>query len=128
MTKLIPAEIIERKNYLLRGQKVMLSTDLAELYAVEPKALIQTVKRNVERFPEDFTFMLSNQEFANLKSQIVTSSWGGIRRAELSRKLDAREKKYDSQFRMVFDAIRQLMTQPDKKMKVIRGFGQKKDV
>jgi phage regulator Rha-like protein len=81
MKALIPIEMIERKIYLIRGEKVMLSSDLAELYGVEPKVLIQAVKRNIERFPEDFMFQLSNQEFTNLKSQIVTSSWGGIRRA-----------------------------------------------
>ena len=59
----------------------MLSTHLAEVYGVEPRALVQAVKRNVERFPEDFMFQLNEQEFANLKSQIVISSWGGIRRA-----------------------------------------------
>ncbi len=81
MKALIPVEMIERKIYLIRGEKVMLSSDLAELYGVEPKVLIQAVKRNIERFPEDFMFQLSNQEFTNLKSQIVTSSWGGVRRA-----------------------------------------------
>ncbi len=81
MKEFIPVEIIEKKIYLIRRHKVMLSTDLAELYDVEPKVLIQAVKRNMERFPEDFMFMLSNQELMNLKSQIVTSSWGGIRRA-----------------------------------------------
>ena len=79
MKELIPAGIIERKIYLIRGEKVMLSSDLAELYGVEPKVLIQAVKRNIERFPEDFMFHLSNKEFSNLKSQIVTSSWGGRR-------------------------------------------------
>ena len=73
MKALIPVEMIERKIYLIRGEKVMLSSDLAELYGVEPKVLIQAVKRNIERFPEDFMFQLSNQEFANLKSQFVTS-------------------------------------------------------
>ena len=73
--------IIEGKIYMIRGHKVMLSMDLSELYDVEPKVLMQAVKRNMERFPEDFMFMLSNQEFMNLKSQFVTSSWGGIRRA-----------------------------------------------
>lgn len=56
----------------------MLSPDLAELYGVEPKALVQAVKRNHDRFPEDFMFQLSNDEFKSLKSQFVTSSWGGI--------------------------------------------------
>ena len=59
----------------------MLSTHLAEMYGVEPKYLIQAVKRNSDRFPEDFMFPLTRQEFTNLKSQFVTSSWGGLRRA-----------------------------------------------
>lgn len=71
-TALIPVEIIERKIYLIRGQKVMLSTDLAELYGVPPKVLNQAVKRNIERFPDDFMFQLSREEFTSLKSQIVT--------------------------------------------------------
>jgi len=77
----ISIERIESQIYLLRGHKVMLSIDLAELYEVEPRALVQAIKRNIERFPEDFMFQLSAGEFANLKSQIVTSSWGGLRRA-----------------------------------------------
>ena len=59
----------------------MLSNDLAGLYGAQPKVLVQAVKRNLERFPSDFMFQLTRQEVANLKSQIVTSSWGGIRRA-----------------------------------------------
>ena len=59
----------------------MLSTHLAELYEVEPRALVQAVKRNIERFPPDFLFQLTKIEFQNLKSQIVTSNWGGLRRA-----------------------------------------------
>ncbi len=59
----------------------MLSTDLADLYAVEPRVLMQAVKRNRERFPADFMFQLTEQEFDRLKSQIVISSWGGLRRA-----------------------------------------------
>ena len=149
----VPAERIEHKILLIRGQKVMLSTHLAKLYEVEVRALVQAVKRNAERFPSDFMFQLSPEDFANLKSQIVTSSWGGIRRAapyafteqgvamlssvlrskraimvnveimrtfarlrqmlsaneELARKLAALEKKYDVQFKVVFDAIRDLM-------------------
>ncbi len=77
----IPAERIERTILLIRNQKVMLSTDLAELYGVEPRALVQAVKRNIERFPEDFMFQLNEDEFSDLKSQFVTSSWGGSRRA-----------------------------------------------
>ncbi|MCL5238377.1 MAG: ORF6N domain-containing protein, partial [Nitrospirae bacterium] len=81
MEIVVQQEVIEGKIYIIRGHKVMLSNDLAELYDVEPKVLIQAVKRNIDRFPEDFMFQLTNQEFVNLKSQIVTSSWGGIRRA-----------------------------------------------
>lgn len=149
----IPADLIERRIYWIRGEKVMLSPHLAELYGVETRILVQAVKRNADRFPPDFMFQLSAGEFANLKSQIVTSSWGGPRRArpyafteqgvamlstvlrskravqvnieimrafvrlrqmlashaDLARKLDALEKKYDAQFRVVFDAIRELM-------------------
>ena len=162
----IPLERIETHIFLLRGQKVMLSTDLAELYEVEPRALVQAVKRNIERFPGDFMFQLSAPEFENLKSQFVTSSWGGLRRAvpyafteqgiamlssvlhskravrvnieimrafvrlrqmlasnaNLARKLAALEKKYDAQFRVVFDAIRELMTPPEPKKKRPIGF------
>lgn len=159
----IPRETIEGRIYLLRGEKIMLSTDLAHLYQVAPRVLVQAVKRNADRFPEDFMFQLSADEFQNLKSQIVTSSWGGLRRAtpyafteqgvamlssvlrskravrvnieimrafvrlrrllasneDLARKLAALEKKYDTQFKVVFDAIRQLMTQPEPKRRRI---------
>jgi hypothetical protein len=74
-------EQIERSIFFLRGQKVMLSPDLAQLYEVETRALVQAVKRNLDRFPADFMFQLTDQEFRSLKSQIVTSSWGGLRRA-----------------------------------------------
>ena len=77
----VPTEKIERRIYLIRDHRVMLSTDLAILYGVEPKVLVQAVKRNIERFPEDFMFQLTKEEFEILKSQIVTSSWGGPRRA-----------------------------------------------
>jgi hypothetical protein len=78
---LVLPERIERSILLIRGQKVMLSADLAELYQVEPRVLVQAVKRNIARFPEDFMFQLTEEEFSNLKSQIVISSWGGLRRA-----------------------------------------------
>ncbi|OHB71012.1 MAG: hypothetical protein A2W23_05855 [Planctomycetes bacterium RBG_16_43_13] len=81
MVDLIPYEVIERRIFIIRDEKVMLSTQLAELYGVEPRALIQAVKRNIERFPVDFMFQLSKNEFENLKSQFVISSWGGLRRA-----------------------------------------------
>ena len=172
MTKrqsLIPVERIEQAILVIRGQKVMLSNDLAVLYDVEPRALIQSVKRNIERFPDDFVFQLSKEELDVLKSQNVISSaetWGGARRAapyafteqgvamlssvlrslravavnveimrafvrlrqmlasnaDLARKLDALEKKYDDQFRIVFDAIRQLMLPPETKPRPRIGF------
>lgn len=72
--------VIQNKIYEIRGLRVMLDRDLATLYGVTTGALNQAVKRNIKRFPDDFMFQLTNQEFANLKSQIVTSSWGGIRK------------------------------------------------
>ncbi len=72
---------LEASIYMLRNQKVMLSQELAELYRVEPRVLIQAVKRNMNRFPADFIFQLTKEEFDNLKSQNVTSTWGGVRRA-----------------------------------------------
>src|ERR1039458_2167645 len=153
---IIPVNLIERRIYFLRGQKVILSTDIARLYGVEPKVLVQAVKRIKDRFPKDFMFQLTVAEFKILKSQIVTSSWGGLRRAtpyafteqgvamlssvlnskravqvniaiirtfvrlreilsthkDLARKLEAMERQYDHQFKVVFDAIRNLMTPP----------------
>jgi len=160
---LIPVDRIEKAILLIRGQKVMLDADLAELYDVETRVLVQAVKRNLERFPEDFMFQLSQEEFAILRSQIVTSSdWGGRRyrpyafteqgvamlssvlrsqraiqvnievmrafirlrqmlasHVELARKLDALEKRYDAQFKQVFEAIRQLMAPPEPKRRPI---------
>jgi len=149
----------------------MLDSDLAQLYEVETRTLIQTVKRNIRRFPQDFMFQLNNQEVVSLRSQIVTSKIGrGGRRylpyvfteqgvamlssvlkseraiqvniaimrsfvkiremlaghKDLARKLEDMEKKYDSQFRVVFDAIRQLMTPPEPKKRLI-GFGREKE-
>jgi hypothetical protein len=76
-----PVATIESRIFLIRGQRVMLSTHLADLYGVVAKVLVQAVKRNRLRFPDDFMFQLTSEEFANLKSQFVTSSWGGLRRA-----------------------------------------------
>ena len=155
---LIPRERIERSILLVRGQKIMLDNDLASLYGVETRVLIQAVKRNVERFPEDFAFQLDEEEFDVLRSQFVISKSRGGRRyapyafteqgvamlssvlrspqavvvnieimrafvrlrqmlfshAELARKVDSLERKYDSQFKVVFDALRQLMQPPEK--------------
>jgi len=79
MSKLVPVKIIASKIFELRDRKIMLDTDLAELYGVPTKVLIQAVKRNLSRFPGDFMFQLTRNEFNNLRSQIVTSSWGGRR-------------------------------------------------
>lgn len=72
--------LVQNLIYEIRGKKVMLDYDLAKLYHVETKVLNQAVKRNIKRFPSDFMFRLDSVEFANLKSQIVTSSWGGSRK------------------------------------------------
>lgn len=71
---------IQNKIYEIRGQKVMLDRDLAEMYGVETRTLNQAVKRNRERFPEDFMFLLTTEEWEILKSQIVISRWGGTRK------------------------------------------------
>ena len=76
---MVSEENILEKIYLIRGQKVMLDRDLAEMYGVEVRVLNQAVKRNSTRFPEDFMFQINRDEFQNLKSQIVISSWGGSR-------------------------------------------------
>ncbi len=75
----ISDETLLNKIYLIRKEKVMLDSDLAELYGVETKRLNEQVKRNIDRFPEDFMFQLTESEFKNLKSQNATSSWGGRR-------------------------------------------------
>ena len=165
-SKIVPLERIEQRIFLLRGQKVMLSTDLAFLYGVPVRTLNQAVKRNTARFPLDFMFHIAPQEFAILKSQIVTSSWDGMRRArpyafteqgvamlssvlnserairvnieimrafvalrkmlsshiDLERKIADLEKKYDKQFRIVFEAIRELMAEPEPVQKKQIGF------
>ena len=76
---LIPIEKITSKIYLIRKEKVMLDSDLAELYGVETKVLVQAVKRNIDRFPKDFMFQLTADQYKILKSQFVTSNWGGRR-------------------------------------------------
>src|SRR6266516_768535 len=153
----LPAENIQQSIYFIRGQRVMLDRDLAALYQLPTKALKQAVRRNRERFPNDFMFVLNQSEFHSWRSQFVTSKEDrkGLRYApmafteqgvamlssvlnssravqvniaimrtfvnlrqifasnvELAQKLDELEKKYDKQFKIVFDAIRQLMTPP----------------
>lgn len=73
-------QIIQSKIYEIRGQRVMLDFDLAELYHVETRRLNEAVKRNIKRFPGDFMFQLNGDEWKNLISQIATSSWGGTRK------------------------------------------------
>jgi hypothetical protein len=78
-SQIIPIERIQNSIYLIRGQKVILDKDLANLYGVPTKALIQAIKRNIDRFPSDFMYQLTDKEFINLRSQFVTSKWGGRR-------------------------------------------------
>lgn len=75
----IPETLVTSKIYIVRNKKIMLDRDLAELYDVETKVFNQAVRRNIERFPEEFMFQLTTEEFEILRSQIVTSSWGGTR-------------------------------------------------
>lgn len=77
---LVAEQKILNKIHVIRGQKVMIDEDLAEMYKVETKRLNEQVKRNIKRFPKDFMFILTNKEFDNLKSQFATSSWGGRRK------------------------------------------------
>ena len=72
-------QIIQRKIYEIRGQRVMLDFDLAELYEVETKRMKEAIRRNIVRFPSDFMFELISAEFKNLRTQIASSSWGGSR-------------------------------------------------
>ena len=76
---IVKVEDITNRIYTLRGVHVMLDEDLAKLYEVETRALNQAVKRNKDRFPDEFMFQLTEEEYENLRSQIVTSSWGGRR-------------------------------------------------
>jgi hypothetical protein len=75
----VSAEVVENKIYLIRGKRVLFDRDLALLYDVSIKRLNEQVKRNIKRFPADFMFQLSKEEFNNLRSHFATSSWGGRR-------------------------------------------------
>jgi hypothetical protein len=77
---MLPDEVVITKIFIIRGQKVMIDRDLAELYGVLTGNLNKAVKRNIKRFPEDFMFQLTKEEFDNLKFQFGTSSWGGTRK------------------------------------------------
>ncbi|MGA3083770.1 MAG: ORF6N domain-containing protein [Thermodesulfobacteriota bacterium] len=79
MESLVPVEVIEKKILLIRGHKVMLDSDLAELYGVETKALKRSVKRNIDRFPEDFLIQINSEEFESLRYHFGTSKRGGVR-------------------------------------------------
>lgn len=160
MNDLISIEEITSRIYFIRSMKVMIDRDLAELYGVETKVLKQAVRRNVDRFPRDFMFILSNHEFSNWRSQIVTSNGGdkmGLRHPpmafteqgvamlssvlnskraiqvniqimrtftrlremlaghkDLQKKIEDMEEKYDRQFKIVFDAIKQLLAEEEK--------------
>ena len=83
MSDLVPVEIIAEKIFLIREQKVMLDRDLAKLYGVATSQLTRQVRRNIERFPTDFMFQLTKEEFRILKSHFATSSWGGTRKLPL---------------------------------------------
>jgi hypothetical protein len=167
---IIPIERIEKYILLMRGQKVMIDRDLAELYGVETKTLKRAVRRNRNRFPDDFLFELNAKETEALRSQFGTLKRGehtkyrpyafteqgvamlsSVLRSErsvlvnieimrafvrlreiisthkdLAGKLAALEQKYDEQFKIVFDAIRELMIPPEKKRRQI-GFGREND-
>lgn len=170
----LPVERILKAILVLRGERVILDVDLAVLFGVETKVLLQAVRRNIERFPEDFMFQLDELEWSVLRSQIVTSKPGqdprGGRRsapyafteqgvamlssvlrsdraiqvnieimrafvqlkrmlathADLARKIESLERKYDAQFRGVFDAIRELMAPQENPKKRPIGFKVKK--
>jgi ribosomal protein L23 len=170
MKELIPIDMIERKILLIRGEKVMLDADLAALYGVTTKRLNEQVKRNRERFPNDFMFQLTEEEKAEvvancdhlkrlkfsptlpyaftehgaimlasvLNSPIAVQTSVLVVRAfvklremlathkDLAKKLEEIEKKYDAQFKVVFDAIRELMRPPETKRRKI-GFRRERE-
>ena len=167
LANVVPIEIIQNKIYLIRGQKVMFDRDLAELYGVVTKNLNKAVRRNLDRFPNDFAFMLTKEEFKNLRFQFGTSSWGGgrylpfvftehgilmlssvlnsqraiqvniqimrtftklrelmIAHKDLARKIEDLERKFqdkfkehDQKFILVFNAIKDLLSEKEEKAK-----------
>ena len=164
---LVPLEMIEGRILLIRGKKVMLDRDLAMLYGVETRALNQAVRRNIERFPEDFILRLTREEIMRISQFVISSVHPGIKtlkfsknvmaftehgvamlssvlnspravqvniqimrtfaklreiisqHKDLARRLDELEKNYDVKFKVVFDAIRQLMQSPVPKRRPI---------
>ncbi len=163
MKEIVPREIIESKILLIRGQKVMLNKDLAQLYGVTTKRLNEQVRRNIKRFPEDFMFQLTWQETKFLRSQNATLKRGQhakyksyafteqgvamlssvlnseraiqvniqimrtfsklrqilIAHADLKRKIEQMERKYDKQFKVVFDVINRMLEPPKEPKKKI---------
>ena len=161
-TSLVPRQRIRAVIVPIRGSKVIMDVSLAELYGVQTRVLVQAVKRNLDRFPHDFMFQLTAEEFRILKSQtVMSSSWGGRRtrpyafteqgvamlssilrskravrvnveimrafvmlrelmteRADLEQRLDELEERYDGQFRVVFDAIRQLVAAKSRRRRI----------
>lgn len=165
---LISKEKIISRIFLIRGRKVMLDRNLAELYQVSTRDLNKAVKRNMERFPSDFMFQLSRKEFSDLMFQFGTSSWGGARKlpyvfteygvamisgilkskravivniqiirvfimlkkslsgvGDLRLKIEAMERRYDKQLRIVFETIKHL-TKEEKNPKKMIGFSDSK--
>jgi hypothetical protein len=165
MSNAISIEVIATKILLIRGKRVMLDKDLAKLYEVDTGQLTRQVRRNIDRFPEDFMFQLTKQELRDLICQFGISSWGGTRKlpyafteqgvamlsgvlhsrrairvniqimrafiqlkrmlltnADLRRKIEEMERKYDKQFVIVFEAIKQLLEPLPSKEKKIIGF------
>ena len=167
MSNIVSQEIIETRIIFVRGKKVMLDKDLAQLYGVETKALKRAVKRNVDRFPDDFMFQLNKEEY----DELLRYQFGTLKRGQhskylpyaftengvamlssvlnseraikvniqimrtftrlremlmthkdLKEKIEAMEKKYDYQFKIVFDAIKQLLEPPEKSQKKKIGF------
>ncbi|MCX6647559.1 MAG: ORF6N domain-containing protein [bacterium] len=159
---LVPVERIERMILFLRNRKVMLDFDLADLYGVTTKRLNEQVRRNIDRFPADFMFLLTEKEFEKLRSQFATAKLSmrrnppyaftehgavmlanvlnsqtaimasvqvvrvfihlreiAVSNREFARKLASLEKKYDTQFKVVFDALRGLMTPAEKEKRRI---------
>jgi hypothetical protein len=170
-TTVLPIERIKGSIHVIRGQKVMLDRDLASLYGVQPKALVQAVKRNAERFPADFMFRLTSQELATLRSQSVTEKLRrgeryapfvftelgvamlssvlrspralqvnieimrafvllrqfALTHEELNRRIDSLESKFDSDFKRVFAALRELMKPEPDKAKPTAGFAREEN-
>jgi len=161
---IIPIERIQKYIYLIRGRKVLLDRDLAQLYGIETKVLNRAVSRNIARFPEDFMFQLDRDEFENLRFHFGTSSWGGRRyrprafteqgvamlssvlrsrraievniaimrtfvklreilatNSALRRKIEAMERQYDEQFKLVFKVLSE-MVMPSPKSKPQIGY------